>query len=61
MTGYRKTLTEEDMFALNPRDQSRTVVDVLEQVWRKEAAVVKLKASRKVYVKGNIIVISAID
>jgi len=49
------------MFALNPRDQSRTVVDVLEQVWRKEAAVVKLKASRKVYVKGNIIVISAID
>ncbi|CAG5116675.1 unnamed protein product, partial [Candidula unifasciata] len=35
-TGYRKPLVEDDVFELNPRDQSRTVVPPFEKEWEKE-------------------------
>ncbi|XP_053385666.1 multidrug resistance-associated protein 1-like [Mercenaria mercenaria] len=43
VTGYRKPLTEDDMFALNPRDQSRTVVDKFEYHWREQEVKLKQK------------------
>jgi hypothetical protein len=48
VTGYRKPLTEDDMFALNPSDQSKTVVNEFESHWRQQE--IKIKQKLKKYV-----------
>ncbi|XP_060068351.1 multidrug resistance-associated protein 1-like [Ylistrum balloti] len=44
--GYRKTLTEDDVFNLNPSEQSNEVVPRFERVWQSESAKQKIKARK---------------
>nr|AGI21024.1 ATP binding cassette family C protein [Azumapecten farreri] len=44
VTGYKKTLTEEDVFNLGPSELSQNVVPRFERVWKRECAKQKLKA-----------------
>ncbi|XP_041373545.1 multidrug resistance-associated protein 1-like isoform X2 [Gigantopelta aegis] len=36
ITGYRKTLEENDLFELHPRDKSKTIIPAFNRVWQKE-------------------------
>ncbi|XP_060605432.1 multidrug resistance-associated protein 1-like [Ruditapes philippinarum] len=47
VTGYRKPLTEDDMFALNPSEQSKTVVNEFESHWRQQEIKIKQKLTKR--------------
>ncbi|KAL5009943.1 hypothetical protein ScPMuIL_012248 [Solemya velum] len=47
LLGYRKPLTEEDMYLLHPRDRSRTCVPVFAEYWRTEAIRIRCRERKK--------------